>query len=167
MINEIFSNKPYVENPFNLDGLLKSNVIYKTGEYDYFYETDELGRIVTCYFRELCLTTRNKRLRHNADSPDKIKGVDHAGHLAGDKFGGSPELDNIVSQYSLVNLSTYRKLESEWIKNIKENKTVTVCIYISYVHNSLRPSAFNIEYSIDGNKFKQVISNCDGGICND
>ena len=43
----------------------------------------------------LQLTSREQRLTHNANTPDKVKGQDHAGHLIGDRFGGSPNLDNL------------------------------------------------------------------------
>ncbi len=35
---------------------------------------------------------------------------DHAGHLIGDRFGGSPELDNLVSQAQRVNSSEYKAI---------------------------------------------------------
>jgi len=61
------------------------------------------------------------RLPHQSKSPGKIDG-DHAGHLFGDRFGGSPQLDNIVSQASNVNLSRFKKIENEWATAIKEGK---------------------------------------------
>ncbi|MCY7791647.1 MULTISPECIES: DNA/RNA non-specific endonuclease [Bacillus] len=45
---------------------------------------------------------------------------DHAGHLAADRFGGSPELDNLVSQSSNVNQSKYKRLENKWAKAISD-----------------------------------------------
>ncbi|HJF31183.1 MAG TPA: DNA/RNA non-specific endonuclease [Sporosarcina psychrophila] len=33
---------------------------------------------------------------HDPNTPGKVKG-DHAGHLAGERFGGSPELNNLIS----------------------------------------------------------------------
>lgn len=83
---------------------LKPDIRYKTGEYDYFYETDNLGRIEKFKTDKLQLTEREKRLSHSKNTPGKVKGQDHAGHLAGDRFGGSPKIDNLVSQLSDVNL---------------------------------------------------------------
>lgn len=54
------------------------------------------------------------RLPHSRNTPGKIKGQDHAGHLAADRFGGSPKIDNLVSQLSDVNFRQYRKIENEW-----------------------------------------------------
>ena len=88
----------------------------------------------------------------------KIEG-DHAGHIAGDRFGGSPELDNIVSQSQNVNLSQYKKIENQWAKAISEGKEVTVNIDIKYDGDGFRPIEFNVEYTIDGDFFSQSILN--------
>ena len=52
---------------------LKPNVRYKTGEYDYFYETDNLGRIEKFETDKLQLTEREKRLSHSKNTPGKVK----------------------------------------------------------------------------------------------
>ena len=82
---------------------------------------------------------------------------DHAGHLAGDRFGGSPEIDNLVSQLSEVNLSDYKKLENQWAKAPEEGKKVSVNVKVNYVGDSLRPSCFEGFYSIDGVDFFESI----------
>nr|WP_243646937.1 DNA/RNA non-specific endonuclease [Scopulibacillus darangshiensis] len=128
---------------------LKPNVKYQTGEYDYLYKTDELGRLKEFNADDLKLTTRKERLPHKGNTPGKVSG-DHAGHMAGDRFGGSPELDNLVSQSSTVNLSKYKKLENLWAKALDKGKKVTVNVKINYDGNGLRPSSFDIEYTIDG-----------------
>ena len=84
---------------------LKSDSRYKTGEYDYFYETDNLGRISNLKTDNLQLTERIERLSHSRNTPGKVKGQDHAGHLAADRFGGSPKIDNLVSQLSDVDIN--------------------------------------------------------------
>jgi len=50
-------------------------------------------------------------LSHSRNTPGKVKGQDHTGHLAGDRFGGSPKVDNLVSQLSDVNLKDIRRLK--------------------------------------------------------
>ncbi|QTN01572.1 hypothetical protein ERJ70_15270 [Sediminibacillus dalangtanensis] len=131
------------------DGALKPNVKYKAGEYEYLYETDNMGRLKEFNADDLKLTERDSRLPHKSNTPGKETG-DHAGHLAGDRFGGSPDLDNLVSQSSSVNLSKYKKLENQWAKAIEEGKEVSVNVKVNYEGNSLRPSSFDIEYEIDG-----------------
>ncbi|WP_229596566.1 DNA/RNA non-specific endonuclease [Rossellomorea vietnamensis] len=120
---------------------LKPNIRYKTGEYNYFYQTDSEGRIVKFETENLQLTTRKDRLSHSKNTPGKVKGQDHAGHLAGDRFGGSPKIDNLVSQLSDVNLKQYKKIEDEWAAALKETppKEVTINLEVIYSGNNVRP----------------------------
>ena len=68
-------------------------------------------------------------------------------------------MDNLVSQYWLVNLSSYRKLENDWNKAIQAGKTVDVNVCVEYAGDDLRPSAFSIEYTIDGEEHSKHITN--------
>lgn len=117
-----------------------------------------MGRISKFETDNLQLTNRDSRLPHNPNTPGKLKG-DHAGHLAGDRFGGSPELDNLVSQASNVNLSQYKKIENQWAKAIEEGKSVKVNVEVKYDGDSLRASKFNVQYEIDGEVFLKNILN--------
>ncbi|MFC4402906.1 DNA/RNA non-specific endonuclease [Gracilibacillus xinjiangensis] len=130
-------------------GKLKPNVKYQAGEYNYQYKTDGLGRLTDFNADDLKLTKRNNRLSHKSNTPGKEPG-DHAGHLAADRFGGSPDLDNLVSQSSNVNLSKYKKLENQWVTAIKEGKKVSVNVKVNYDGTGLRPTSFEIKYNIDG-----------------
>lgn len=47
--------KEFTSNPFQDDGKLKPNIKYAAGEHNYYYETDELGRICKCSADELKL----------------------------------------------------------------------------------------------------------------
>lgn len=150
--------KVFESNQFDELGKLKADIRYQAGEFDYFYETDSMGRLNKFETDNLQLTTRDTRLTHDPNTPGKLDG-DHAGHLAGDRFGGSPELDNLVSQAQNVNLSEYKKIENQWAKAIEDGKKVTVNIEIKYDGDGLRPSEFNVEYTIDGTYFEQNIIN--------
>jgi hypothetical protein len=119
--SSVSGNKTSVENPFDAKGRLKPDVKYRSGEFGYNYETDSLCRITNFNTGILQITGRDGRLPHNPNTPGKLDG-DHAGHLAGDLFGGSPKSDNLVSQLSDVNLSQYRKIENIWAKAIREGK---------------------------------------------
>ena len=99
-----------------------------------------------------------RQLRHNPKTPGKLEG-DHAGHIFGDRFGGSRELDNLVSQASKVNQSKFATLENKWATAIKNGQRVEVKIKINYEGNVLRPSSFDIQYRIDGRSFLQKIVN--------
>ena len=65
------NEKPMVDTPFGDAGYLKPNVRYQAGEFDYFYETDEQGRICNWNTEDLQLTFREERLPHNSKSPGK------------------------------------------------------------------------------------------------
>ena len=142
--------KPGSKDIYMPDGKsLRPNIQYKAGEFEYLYKTDEAGRLSQFKTDNLQLTERDKRLRHNPNTPGKQEG-DQAAHLAADRFGGSPELANLVSQSSHVNLSTYKKLENEWAKAIKEGKNVQVEVNVIYEGASKRPAKFVIVHTIEG-----------------
>jgi hypothetical protein len=152
------TGKLIVDDPFDDTGYLKANVIYQSGEFYYNYETDSQGRLEQFQTDDLRLTERTDRLPHNPNTPGKVQG-DHAGHLAGDRFGGSPHLDNLVSQSSDVNLRQYKKIEDQWAKAIKEGRLVQTRVDVVYEGNSKRPTGFNITYKIDGKAYFKFLKN--------
>ena len=81
--------------------------------------------------------------------------------MAGERFGGSPKLDNLVSQLSDVNLKQYKKIEDEWaaaLNNIPPKK-VTVDVEILYEDIDVRPKTFIVNYTIDGKSGFKIIEN--------
>lgn len=100
------------------------------------------------------MTDRDKRLPHNPNTPVKLDG-DHARHLAGDRFGGSSDLDNIVSQSSNINLSQYKQIENQWAKAINKGKNVKVNVEFKYDGDSLRTSKSNVLYKLEGKPFSR------------
>ena len=172
-VGELWKLPEETENAGNLDenwytenkektvppqGPLPPNTTYQAGEFGYSYQTDDQGRIANWYTEDLQLTERTRRLPYVRNTPGKQLD-DHAGHLAGDRFGGSGQLDNLVSQYWLVNVSSYKKLENEWYRAIQAGKTVEVDVEVVYDGDDLRPSVFIIEYYIDGEKQTKRITN--------
>lgn len=143
---------------FNEDGSLKPKVKYQTGEHEYIYETDENGLISHVDADSLNLKTHEGRLQHNSNTLGKEIG-DDAGHLIGDRFGGSPDLDNLLSQDSHLNRGEYKAMENTWENAISENKKVTVSIDVEYPPGSSRPSGFDVNYTIDGELFHQYFAN--------
>jgi len=140
------------------NGNLKPNVEYEAGEHGYKYKTDSNGRIEQFTADDLKLTNRTDRLPHDSNTPGKLSG-DHAGHLAADRFGGSPGKDNLVTQSSKVNLSEYKKIENQWAKAIGEGKKVTVDVKVNYDGNSSRPISFNVKYKINNKPYVRFINN--------
>lgn len=134
------------------DGKLKPNVTYQTGEHEYLYNTNERGNI--CWARTgdgegLQLKTHEGRLQHNPNSPGKLPG-DQAGHVIGDRFGGSPELDNILSQLGKSNQGSYKQLENQWARALENGQNVQVDIRTYYHPDGVRPKSYYIRYWIDG-----------------
>ena len=68
-------------------------------------------------------------------------------------------MDNLVSQLQGVNLSDYKKLENQWAKALEEGKKVSVQVRVNYAGDSLRPSSFDVNFSIDGIPFSRNIKN--------
>ncbi|MEZ3161996.1 DNA/RNA non-specific endonuclease [Microbacterium sp. BWT-B31] len=150
------ANAPIMRNgeQFNPDGTLKPNVRYQAGEHEYIYTTDEHGCISSFHADSLQLKVHDGRLNHDPNTPGKLE-ADHAGHLAGDLFGGSKYIDNLVSQLRGVNLSTYRKIEIEWFKALDPDRPggpldVSVDVYVKTDSSTGRPIEFEVEYTIDG-----------------
>ncbi|GHT84851.1 hypothetical protein FACS1894137_08390 [Spirochaetia bacterium] len=158
-------NKKVPKPHLNANGSIKPNQTYRFGtpphENIYVGHTDELGRIVRVEAPDLQLKPQGRlRQNHNRKTPGKSQN-DNAGHLIGDQFDGSPDLDNIVSQSEKINSrgGAYNKLEDEWAKAIREGKQVKVSIEIEYAGGEMRPSAFHINYEIDGEFFQKTILN--------
>ena len=140
------------------NGQLKTNITYKTGEHDYVYQTNEDGLISCVIADDLQFKTHDGRLKHNSNTYGKQEG-DHAGHLIGDRFGGSSELDNLVSQAKNVNMSEYKVIENQWAAALKNGQKVSVKIDINYDAGNSRPSSFMVSYDIDGTYYQHKIKN--------
>ena len=140
--------------------LLKPNSCYRTGESNYYYLTDEKGRIsqaIAIQLRSKNDFGRTARLPHNSESLGKLV-KDDAGHLFGDQFGGSPQLDNIVSQSGVLNKGPYKNMEKFWADTIRDGKKFSATIKINYEGDSLRPSMFSVSDTIDGGHFYNFIN---------
>lgn len=140
-------------------GYLKPNYEYTAGENNYLYKTDSQGRIIHAEAHPLKEKPREDRIPHNSQSPEKIDG-DDAGHIIGDQFGGSPDIDNIVSQESGLNRGEYKKLETYFRNQIKDGNKVE-CLYdLKYEDVSRRPSDITVSYRInDGDWCEQIFIN--------
>lgn len=152
------SGKEVVSDPFDENGHLLPNVEYVTGEYDYHYETDSLGRIARVFTGSLHLTSREKRLRNASAVPGKQLG-DDAGHLIGDRFGGSNKLDNLIAQLRHKNRGAYNVLEKTWADAIRAGSNVSLNIELQYEGDNPRPTGLLVIYSIDGESNKMYFNN--------
>ncbi|OUE28562.1 putative ribonuclease YeeF [Clavibacter michiganensis] len=134
----------------NANGSLRPNIWYQTGEHEYLYRTDEHGHIDRVIAENLQLKTHIGRLRHIRRTLGKLFG-DHAGHVIADSFGGSPKLDNLVSQFADINKGGYYRLERQWARALKGNPPGHVAVDIRIDTDSLsgRPESFFIESIIN------------------
>ena len=149
----IISDGSHMEN-----GRPKPNVVYQTGEHDYRYQTNERGLIVRVVAKVLKLKEHIARLEYNSNTYGKEPG-DHAGHLIADWFGGSPELDNLVSQAGRVNCVEFLKLEHKWAAALRKKQEVSVHIDLEYMDGEVRPNSFVIRYKIGEHRFTKTIRN--------
>ncbi|AZZ56372.1 DNA/RNA non-specific endonuclease [Rathayibacter iranicus] len=112
---------------------------------------------------KLFLKAKRKRFRNIRLTPGRLRG-DDAGHLIADMFDGSPALDNLVSQAKSVNRgagSKWTAMERAWRKALKAHppRAVTdIEIKVLYDGTS-RPTAFEVEYKIDGHLVSDTIPN--------
>lgn len=142
--------------------VLKTNVEYKTPE-GYKYETDEKGRIVNAEANlELGKADRNNYAQRKVGGEDR-QSTDDGGHLIASIFKGSGDIDNLVPMNSTLNRSEYKILENTWKKALEEGKEVKVNVKPIYEGKSTRPSEFKINYSINGKKYSERLTNYSGG----
>ena len=133
---------------------LKPNIEYEVNGYN--YKTDDLGRIEHV---EGDLRLKDEgRDSLNAKIEDKWEGDDR-GHIVGDRFYGSNQIDNIVAQWSSLNRGEYKSMEDMFAKALADKKSVKVDYYLTYGDDTKRPDGFMVEYEIDGQKDIRVFDN--------
>ena len=111
------------------------------------YETDSLRRITSASTDNLQLKP-NRRPRQNVTSTLRAEQGYDRGHLFGDLFDGSPNLENLVPMEEYVNRSgAFRTLERDWEKAIKSGQKVSVNIKVNYGNTDV-PTSFNVECQI-------------------
>ncbi|WP_404469053.1 T7SS effector LXG polymorphic toxin [Sutcliffiella horikoshii] len=145
--------------------VLKPNVEYVTKE-GYKYKTNDIGAIEEVRgVLKAGEGIRNLYAQRLVGGRDRLAD-DDGGHLIASQFLGSGELDNLVPMNSQINRSggKWYKLEGEWANALKLGKEVNVRIEAFYDQNSMRPSSFEIEYKIEGERTRIIeILNQSGG----
>ena len=127
----------------------------------YKYKTDSQGRVVSV---EGDLYLKDSGRKPIKDSMTKIgkgsqQSTDHRGHLIGDRFNGGNGLENIVAQDGRLNQGEYKALENHWADALNAGKSVSVEIKVVYTGDSQRPTAFVVEYNVDGVSNKTFFEN--------
>lgn len=140
---------PYINGK---SGELRPLIKYQSGLYHYEYQTDELGRITEAVANPLKTKPKDMpRPKNKSNTPGKLAD-DQAGHIIADIFGGSPNLDNLVSQYSKLNQGAYRSFEIKLANLIKDKHDIKAIFQIQYIKQSHRPVSFQITYWVDNSR---------------
>lgn len=139
---------------------MKPNIVYQDTN-DYIYKTDELGRITNAQGElKLGKGKRNPYAQRTVGGTERLVG-DDGGHIIGNQFNASGDIDNLLLQGSVVNRTKgeYYNLEKEWADAIKDGTKVKVDITPVFEGVFKRPKEFNINYIIDGEKFTKCVKN--------
>jgi hypothetical protein len=123
---------------------LEPNIKY-TCPLGYTYTTDHLGRI-THVEGDLKLIPGDRNTKAQKDS--RIQCADHGGHLIACRFGGSGDIDNLVSMDAKLNQGEFKKLENRWAKSLEEGKPVQVKISPVYEGDNLRPVGLRLSIKL-------------------
>ena len=141
---------------------MKPDIEYTTNE-GYHYKTDSNGRISSAEAKlQLGKAERNQYAQRIVGGKDRLSN-DDGGHLIASIFKGSGEIDNLVPMNATLNRSEYKTLENAWRKALQEGGEVAIKVKPKYDGNSLRPSEFKINYTIDGKKYSDRLTNYVGG----
>jgi len=79
-------------------------------------------------------------------------------------FEGPGEKLNLLPMNGNLNKGAWKAMENEWSVALKEGKSVNVKIEPVYSGGGTRPDGFNVEYSINGSRPKEIsFKNTPGG----
>lgn len=139
---------------------LKPNNTYEIN--GYIYKTDDKGRIISAEGK-LQPKDHDGKKQIN-DSMEAIgkgdqKDADDRGHLIGDQFNGSPNLENLVPQDSKLNQGEVKQLEDSLAKAVRGGSEVYLKVEPVYSGDSARPVSFTYIYTVDGEKSVKVFKN--------
>lgn len=139
---------------------LKPNNTYEINGYT--YKTDDKGRIISAEGKLQPKDHRGKK-PINDSMKDIGKGdqkdTDERGHLIGDQFNGSPNLDNLVPQDSKLNQGEVKQLENSLAKAVEGGSEVYLKVEPVYSGDSARPVSFTYTYTVDGERSVKVFKN--------
>ena len=139
---------------------LKPEIEY-TDSNGYTYETDASGNIVHAHTDNLAIGKgkRNPYAQRKVGGKDRLP-TDDGGHLFGNQFKGSGDIDNLLPQDAKINRSSgeWYNMEMEWAK-AKANKSTVKVDIVPQFNGSSRPTRYIVKYWIDGKKTIKIIDN--------
>lgn len=131
------------------------------------YITDNSGRIVRSKVK-LVPSNLDKEVYRDAKVQLQMaiqKGScqgDDAGHIIANRFGGSSNMVNLVPMNKNINRGSYKQIENEWSRYLKNGKDVNVDIKLKYPvkpEGCERPDWIEVVYEVDGNNITKLIKN--------
>jgi len=131
------------------------------------YITDNSGRIIRSKVK-LVPSNLDKEVYRDAKVQLQMaiqKGSsqgDDAGHIIANRFGGSSNMVNLVPMNKNINRSSYKQIENEWSRYLKNGKDVNVDIKLKYPakpEGCERPDWIEVIYEVDGNTITKLIKN--------
>lgn len=106
--------------------------------------------------------TRSRRLQAQAGGADR-KLTDEGGHFIARQFNGPPEFFNHFAQDRTFNRGKYRRLERQWLREIRKGNAMPLRIDAYYHGTSRRPYELDIQFFIDGKKQSVKLPNGEQG----
>lgn len=131
----------------------------------YQFDLDALDRTmeVTGSVTENPQQLRSRRLQAQAGGRDR-RPTDEGGHYIARQFNGPVEFFNHFAQDRTFNRSEYRRIELQWLREIRKGHRMPVRIVPRYRGLSRRPYQLDIYFEVDGIKQSFKISNGSKGM---
>lgn len=119
----------------------------------YTYEIDarERTRHVSGTLTVAPIPVRSRTSQGRAGGVDR-RASDDGGHYIAARFAGPTDAFNHFAQNANFNRGGYRLLEDEWAREKRTGRKVTVRMVPQFDGGSLRPSAINVWWTVDGEK---------------
>ena len=135
---------------FSDDELFEEN---NCGEYQ--YKETEFGK---CAEGELLLSDEVARSAYNQRNAggEYRRSDDDGGHLIGNRFGGSSDMENLFPQNRNLNRGAYKALENEWEQLLEADKKVYVNIETYDGSGAERPNTVMGHYIVEDSDGKRT-----------
>ncbi|CRF34365.1 hypothetical protein BRSU_1972 [Brachyspira suanatina] len=130
---------------------LKPNIKYNIN--GTLYSTDKQSRIYKVIRKDNLILSNAKRNNYAQRKIVELYGIkdhDQGGHIIGRQFGGSPNIDNLISINKKLNIGEMKKTEMEWRESIIKGYEINdIIIDINYIYTNTRPYIIIINYNIE------------------
>ncbi|GGB28138.1 hypothetical protein GCM10011380_17180 [Sphingomonas metalli] len=126
--------------------------------YTYLIDSRERTRRVTGSLTMASMPLRSRTAQRQAGGAER-RASDDGGHYIAARFNGPTDAFNHFAQDAKFNRGVYRRLEDEWARSKRLGHAVSVKIAPEFGGTSVRPSAINVWWQVDGHKSSQKVSN--------